>query len=73
MSETQIINNNHLQAILIEQARIALVNYDAAMKNQSSLCKLSEMVAEQSKQVAILLATVADLLESFEQSKKSRY
>ncbi len=71
MSETQTIELDHLQAILTEQARIALVNYDAAQKNQLSLCKLSEIVALQSKQVAVLIATVGDLLEALEQSRFS--
>lgn len=66
MSETQTIDKNHLEAILTEQARIALVNYDAAQRNHESILKLMTIITEQSHRIDELLATVGDLLEALE-------
>jgi DNA-directed RNA polymerase subunit L len=69
MPETQTIDGEHLKAILVEQARIALVNYDAAHSNHESIQKLTLIVAEQSRQVTVLIATIGDLLEALENSR----
>lgn len=68
MQVPSTIDTEHLKAILVEQSRIALVNYDAAHKNHENLEKLLAIVVEQSHQVKVLVATVADLLVVLERS-----
>lgn len=58
------IDLDSIKAIVREQSRIALINYDAAQKNHDNLSRLSEIVAEQSRQVAVLISTIGDLLEA---------
>lgn len=62
--DSSTIDVDHLQAILKEQARIALVNYDAAQRNHESILKLMAIITEQSKAIDGLIATVGDLLET---------
>lgn len=65
-----ILDSDHLKNIVKEQARIALVNYDAAQKNHDNLRQLTDIVAQQSKQVAVLISIIGDLLEELANQKK---
>lgn len=56
----------HWRQILQQQAHIALINYDAAQSNHTSLQKLFEIVVEQSSQIEALVGAVAELLEALE-------
>lgn len=67
-----IIELNDLKNIVTEQARIALVNYDASKTNHDHLKQLTEIVAEQSRQVTVLVATVGDLLDAMARSREFR-
>lgn len=61
-----------IKNIVKEQSRIALVNYDAAQRNHDSLNQLAEIVATQSRQVAVLISLVGDLLEELARSRNFR-
>ena len=61
-----------IKNIVTEQSRIALINYDAAQKNHDSLNQLAEIVATQSRQVAVLISLIGDLLEELAQSRNFR-